>query len=93
MPFYVYILVSQRNGTLYIGMTNDLARRLYEHKEGLTKGFTKRHGVKRLVHAEPYGRAEDAIRREKQLKHWNRAWKVALIERDNPDWEDLYDGL
>ncbi|NKB59093.1 MAG: GIY-YIG nuclease family protein [Alphaproteobacteria bacterium] len=91
MPFYVYILASQRNGTLYVGMTNDLARRIYEHKEGLAEGFTKRYGVKTLVHVESYDRAEDAIQREKQLKHWNRPWKVALIEQNNPDWEDLYE--
>lgn len=93
MSFHVYIMASQRNGTLYIGVTNNLARRAYEHKAGLAEGFTKRHGVKTLVHAEPYDRVEDAINREKQLKHWNRAWKVKLIERDNFDWEDLYERL
>jgi len=93
MPYYVYILASQRNGTLYIGVTNDLTRRVYEHKVGLAEGFTKRYDVKSLVHVEPFDRAEDAIQREKQLKHWNRAWKVELIERGNLDWEDLYDRL
>ena len=93
MPFHVYIMASQRNGTLYIGVTNDLARRVYEHKEGPGRGFTKRYGVKTLVHVEPFDRAEEAIQREKQLKHWNRAWKVALIEQGNPDWEDLYGRL
>ncbi len=91
MPYYVYILASQRNGTLYIGVTNDLKRRVYEHKEGLADGFTKRYDIKTLVHAEPYDLVEDAIRREKQLKHWNRNWKIELIERGNPDWDDLYD--
>lgn len=93
MPFYVYTLASQRNGTLYIGMTNDLTRRVYEHKEGANKGFTKTYSVKTLVHIEPYDRAEDAIHREKQLKHWNRVWKVVLIEHGNPDWKDLHEGL
>lgn len=93
MPFYVYILASQRNGTLYIGVTKDLTRRVHEHKEGLVDGFTNRYGIKSLVHVEPYDRADDAIRREKQLKHWNRAWKVELIERDNPNWDDIYKRL
>jgi putative endonuclease len=93
MPYYVYILASQKNGTLYIGVTNDVIRRVHEHREGLTEGFTKRHSVKRLVYVEAHDRAEQAIQREKNLKHWVRAWKVALIERDNPDWNDLYGTL
>ena len=93
MAYYVYILASQRNGTLYIGMTGDLVRRVYEHKEGLVEGFTKRHGVKALVYFESHDRAEPAIQREKILKHWVRDWKIALIERDNPYWDDLYERL
>ena len=93
MATYVYILASQRNGTLYIGVTNDLVRRVYEHKEGPVDGFTKRHGVKTLVYFESHDRVEQAIQREKTLKHWVRDWKIALIERDNPHWEDLYERL
>ena len=93
MAYYVYILASKKNGTLYIGVTNDVVRRVYEHKEGLAEGFTKRHGVKSLVHFETYDSVETAIRREKALKTWLRDWKVALIERDNPDWDDLFQGL
>ena len=93
MAYYVYIPASKKNGTLYIGVTNDVVRRVYEHKEGLAEGFTKRHGVKRLVHFEIYDSVETTIRREKTLKTWLRDWKIALIERDNPDWDDLYEGL
>lgn len=93
MAYYVYILANRKNGTLYIGMTNDLVRRVYEHRESLADGFTKRHGVKSLVYFETLDRAEDAIQREKTLKHWPREWKINRIERDNPHWEDLYDGI
>ncbi len=93
MAFYVYILASERNGTLYVGVTNDLLRRVYEHKEGLADGFSKRHAVKRLVYFETHDSIEAAIGREKKLKRWPRAWKLNLIERDNPDWRDLYAGL
>ena len=93
MAYYVYILASRKNGTLYIGVTNDLVRRVYEHKEGLAQGFTKRYGVKRLVYFETHEAVEAAIRREKSLKTWLRTWKVDLIERDNPDWKDLYEQL
>jgi putative endonuclease len=89
--FYVYILASKRNGTLYIGMTNNLARRVWEHRQGLVGGFTKRYNVHLLVYAECYERPRDAIQREKQLKKWNRAWKIQLIESANPDWNDLYE--
>lgn len=91
MAYYAYIMASGRNGTLYIGVTNDLVRRVYEHKEGLVEGFTKRYGVKLLVYAETHDQIEPARQRELNLKHWVRDWKVALIERDNPRWEDLYD--
>jgi len=93
VQFYVYILASAPNGTLYIGMTNDLLRRVYEHRESLVDGFTKQHNVKRLVYYEIHDSPEEAIRREKALKRWNRDWKIALIQRDNPQWIDLWDGL
>ncbi len=93
MTYYVYILASRPNGTLYIGMTNDLVRRVYEHKEELADGFTKRYGVKTLVYFEIHETAEQAIRREKTLKRWLRDWKIALIENDNPYWDDLYQQL
>jgi putative endonuclease len=91
--YCVYIMASRRNGTLYIGVTNDLARRVFEHKEGALPGFTKRYGVKLLVHVETTDDIRAAIQREKNLKKWPRAWKIALIERDNPDWRDLYGDL
>src|SRR3546814_17194096 len=84
MAYYVYILASRPYGTLYVGVTNDLPRRVYEHREGLVDGFTKRHGVKSLVYFEVLDSIEPAIRREKSLKRWARPWKIALIERDNP---------
>ncbi|MDD9904152.1 MAG: GIY-YIG nuclease family protein [Rhodospirillaceae bacterium] len=93
MAYYVYILASSRNGTLYVGLTNDLARRVYEHKQGLADGFTKRHGVKTLVYVEAHQNIDDARTRENRLKRWRRGWKLALIERDNPDWRDLYEML
>jgi putative endonuclease len=91
--YYVYILASCRNGTLYVGVTNDLLRRLYEHRTGTIDGFTKRHTVTRLVWYEATPNIEAAIRREKQLKEWQRAWKVDLIEAGNPTWRDLYPDL
>ena len=90
MIYTVYILASQKRGTLYIGVTNDMARRAWEHSEGAADGFTKAHGVKRLVHMEVFENITDAIAREKRLKKWNRDWKIALIEKDNPDWDDLF---
>jgi len=93
VAYYVYILASRPCGTLYIGVTNDLVRRVYEHRESLADGFTKRHGVKCLVYYEVYDQIDRALQREKNMKHWSRAWKVALIERDNPQWIDLWDGL
>jgi putative endonuclease len=85
----VYILASQRNGTIYVGVTSNLLGRMHQHREGLADGFTKRYGVKRLVWFEPHETMELAITREKQLKNWRRAWKLELIERDNPTWRDL----
>lgn len=87
--FYVYILASRRAGTLYVGVTNDLHRRLAEHRSGHGSEFTERHGVHRLVWFECHERIDEAIAREKQLKGWNRAWKVRLIEKSNADWHDV----
>ncbi len=87
----VYILASRRNGTLYVGVTSDLARRAWEHRVGELEGFTKYYGVHRLVYAEFHASMTDAILREKRMKRWRRAWKIELIERDNPTWRDLYD--
>jgi len=89
----VYILASRKHGTLYTGITSDLAGRVYEHRAGLTPGFTSRYGVKRLVYFETFGMVEEAIAREKQLKRWRRDWKIRLIESHNPGWVDLYDGI
>jgi putative endonuclease len=91
--FHVYIMASERNGTIYIGVTNDLARRAYQHREGQIAGFTKRYGVNRLVHYETYESVEAAIQREKSLKRWPRKWKLELIEKGNPRWRDLYEEL
>jgi putative endonuclease len=88
--YYVYILASKRNGTLYIGVTNDLDRRMLEHKHGGVPGFTKKYDVNILVYFEIFGEIDLAIAREKQLKGWNRAWKIKLIERDNSGWNDLF---
>lgn len=91
--FFVYIMASGFNGTLYTGMTSLLPHRVSQHKEGLNDGFTKKHNVKMLVWYEPHASAESAIRREKQIKEWQRDWKKNLIERDNPRWADLYEGI
>ena len=91
--FWVYILASKPFGTLYIGVTNDLARRAHEHREGLVPGFTKRYGVKVLVWYEAHDDFREAIAREKALKEWNRAWKLRLINDVNPEWSDLYPSL
>ena len=88
---WIYILTNKRNGVLYVGVTNDLIRRVGEHREGVVAGFTKKHGVKRLVYFERYEDIQTAIQREKNIKHWSRAWKVGLILAGNPDWRDLYD--
>ncbi len=93
MPYYVYLLSSGKHGTLYLGVTNDLVRRVYEHKNKLAPGFTSRHNVHRLVWFECYDDPSSAISREKEIKKWRRAWKVRLIEENNPDWADLYDSI
>ena len=91
--YYVYILCSGKNGTLYIGVTNNLSRRIYEHKEEVISGFSKKYNVKKLVYVEIHSTIADAIYREKVLKKWNRQWKIRLIEGNNPDWNDLYEIL
>ncbi len=91
--FYVYILASKERGTLYIGLTSDLIKRVYEHKNNLADGFTKKHSVKMLVYYEVHDNFESAVTREKRLKKWNRAWKIELIEDFNQGWKDLYDSL
>jgi len=89
----VYILASQRNGTLYIGVTSDPVKRTWQHKNDLVEGFTRKHGIHTLVWLEQHPTMESAIQREKALKKWKRAWKLELIEEANPEWEDLYPGI
>ena len=91
--YCVYIMASRRNGTLYIGITSDLARRVFVHREGLVEGFTRRYDVKMLVHCEAFDDVRLAIHREKSLKKWPRAWKIALIEKHNAEWRDLYEDI
>ncbi len=91
--YYVYILASRQNGTLYIGVTSDLIRRVYEHKKHMVEGFTTKYQVGLLVYYETYGDVHDALNREKTMKKWNRTWKLALIEKHNPGWDDLYEKL
>jgi putative endonuclease len=93
MSYWVYILASAPGGTLYVGVTNDLVRRTYEHREGLAEGFTRKYGVKKLVYFEAHDTVMAAIQREKNIKHWSREWKIDLIVRDNPTWKDLYDEI
>ncbi len=93
MPYDVYILASRGNGTLYIGVTNNIVRRTNQHRENLVEGFTKKSGVHGLVYFEAHADIRRAIQREKNMKHWPRAWKVALIEKENPEWLDLYETL
>jgi putative endonuclease len=90
---WVYIMTNRPDGVLYVGVTSDLARRVWEHREGVADGFTKRYGLKRLVYAERHEDIRAAIQREKTVKHWSRAWKVRLIHGENPEWADLYDQL
>ena len=90
---WIYIMTNRPNGTLYIGVTSDLVRRTWEHREGLLPGFTRRYGLKRLVYFEHHNEIRAAIQREKTMKHWPRAWKVRLILAANPVWDDLYDHL
>jgi putative endonuclease len=87
--FFIYIMANKRNGTIYIGVTNNLPRRVWEHREGLVEGFTSRYGLKMLVYYEVFDSISLAIQRETSLKRWPRRWKLALIEKDNPQWKDL----
>ncbi|MFC1726172.1 GIY-YIG nuclease family protein [candidate division KSB1 bacterium] len=91
--YFLYILASKRNGTLYTGVTNDLKRRIYEHKNGLIEGFTKKYKVDKLVYFEEFNIINDALLREKNIKTWKRAWKIRHIEEFNPEWNDLYNEL
>ena len=91
--YFVYLMASQKQGTLYCGVTNDLLRRVYEHREGLAQGFTETYGAKRLVWFEPHDSVEKAIQREKRIKRYPRQWKINLIESENPDWADLWNRL
>jgi putative endonuclease len=93
MPYYVYILASRKHGTLYIGVTSDIARRVWEHRQGRGSRFVQKYCITRLVHIETHEEIERAIQREKTLKEWPRAWKIQLIERGNPEWDDLYDRI
>ena len=93
MPHYVYILSNRPRGRLYVGVTNDLARRTWEHRESAVDGFTKRYNVKTLVYMEQHEDIREAIAREKKLKRWRRAWKLALIEGENPAWRDLFEEI
>jgi putative endonuclease len=91
--YYVYIICNKPNGTLYTGITSDLIKRIWQHKKGLVEGFSKKYGVKTLVYFEVLKDVEEAILREKRIKKWNRKWKINLIEKANPDWNDLYQNL
>ena len=93
MSYWVYMLASGPGGTLYVGVTNDLVRRTYEHREGLADGFTKRYSIKSLVYFEQHDEITNALQREKNIKHWSREWKIDLIVANNPDWRDLYDEI
>jgi putative endonuclease len=91
--YFVYILASKKNGTLYIGVTSDLIKRVWQHKNNLIDGFTKQYNMHQLVYFEDTSDVESAIKKEKQLKAWNRQWKINLIQKSNPTWEDLYPSL
>lgn len=90
---FVYIMASRRNGTIYIGVTSDLPKRVWQHREGVIEGFTKKYGCKMLVWFERHDDIEGAIRREKQMKEWKRSWKLREIEEMNPDWDDLFESI
>jgi putative endonuclease len=93
MPYFVYILASQRHGTLYVGVTNNLVRRIYEHREKLIEGFTSQYNVTRLVWFDQTDSIEEAITHLKRLERWRREWKIELIEKNNPAWDDLYERI
>jgi len=91
--YFVYVLANKPRGTLYVGVMNDLVRRVYEHREGAVPGFTRQYGIKQLVHFERYDAPVAAIQREKNIKHWSRLWKLQLVEASNPKWRDLYSDI
>ena len=91
--YWVYLLTNKPRGTLYVGVTNDLVRRIAEHREGVVGGFTKRYGLKQLVYFEQFDAPRNAIQREKNIKHWSRAWKLELVEGANPKWRDLFNDI
>ena len=91
--YYIYILANKKNGSLYIGFTDNILRRIWQHKSKLIKGFTSKYNIENLVYLESYDNPIDGIKREKQLKKWKRSWKIKLIEENNPDWEDLYNKI
>lgn len=91
--FYVYILASKKNGTLYVGLTSNLQKRIFEHKNEVTGGFTTKYRVKTLVHFEIFDDFDNAVKREKAIKAWKRQWKLEIIEKNNPDWHDLYEEI
>lgn len=91
--YYVYILASKKNGTLYVGVTSDIKKRIYQHKQGLVEGFTKNYSISNLVYFESTTDVKSALQREKQIKKWNRSWKLELIEKENPTWQDLSKSL
>ena len=93
MAFYVYILANKKNGTLYVGMTDDLVKRIWQHRNDMIDGFTKRYGLKMLVWFEAHESRESAFTRERQIKKWNRMWKLELFEKQNPGWRDLWEDL
>jgi putative endonuclease len=93
MTYWVYILASKPGGKLYVGVTNNLVRRVYEHREGLADGFTKRYGIKALAYFESHETIASALQREKNIKHWSREWKIDLIVASNPEWRDLYEDI
>ena len=93
MSFFVYILASKRNGTLYVGMADDLVKRIWQHRTGALPGFTRKYNVKTLVWCETHESRESAFARERQIKKWDRSWKIDLIEKDNPDWRDLWEEI
>lgn len=91
--YYLYIIASKKNGTLYIGVTGDITRRVFEHRQNAVDGFTKKYNIHTLVYYELYKNIEEAILREKQMKKWNRKWKIRVIEEKNPEWKDLYEEI
>ncbi len=93
MAYYVYLLASRKDGSLYLGVTNDLIRRVFEHRSKTTLGFTSRYNITKLVRFEIYDDPISAITREKEIKKWRRSWKVALIEKENANWDDLYESI